>query len=435
MELSGTAEQSPQVESLATGRRKLLSGGALSLLDQTVVSGTNFVTTVIIGRAAGETELGLYSLGFTVMVLLLGAQEALITLPYTVFGQRIGLDQLARLKGTTLIHQAGFSLLISLVLLFSGALTWALMGDSGFARVLLILSATSVLSSLRELLRRVAFADFQIGTVIRLDFMVCAVQLTGLVVLVKLGGVTAVSVLGWIGVASGIATCAVILIHPPKLTIDFGLAKKTLGKHWRFGRWLMMGQIVGISNGYLMNWLLALMLGLAEAGVFAACLTLTSLTNPLVIGIGNYLTPSYSNTAATTGYRSLRRPVVMVTLFMACCLSVVFLAVLFFGDELLQLLFGKQYAGYGRVTSVVAFTVLLRAVGTPPENGLRAMNRPYATFISQVVAFMVSLSSAILVIPTYTIVGAAYCMLAGDVAGDTVRWIQFWVYSSKETVE
>lgn len=435
MELSDNAKQSRPAESVANSNRKLLGGGAVSLLDQAIVSGTNFVTTIIIGRAAGETELGLYSLGFTVVVLLLGAQEALITLPYTVFGQRIGLDQLARLKGTTLVHQAGFSLLISLALLFSGALMWTLMGDSGFARVLLILSVTSVLSSLRELVRRVAFADFQIGTAIKLDFMVCSVQLVGLLALMKLGGMTAVSVLGWIGVASGIATCAAILVHPPKLTIDLGLAKKTLGKHWRFGRWVLMGQIVGISNGYLMHWMLALMLGLAEAGVFAACLTLVSLANPIVIGIGNYLTPSYSNTAAATGNRSLRRPVLMVTLFMACCLSVVFLAVLFFGDELLQLLFGSQYAGYGQVTSVVAFSVLLRAVGTPPENGLRAMNRPYATFISQAVAFIVSLSSALLVIPSYTIVGAAYCMVAGDVAGDTVRWIQFWVYSSKETSE
>lgn len=41
----------------------------LSLLDQAVVSGTSFITTLLIGRICGAEELGIYSLAFTLIVL------------------------------------------------------------------------------------------------------------------------------------------------------------------------------------------------------------------------------------------------------------------------------------------------------------------------------------------------------------------------------
>ena len=44
---------------------------ALSVLDQGVVSGTRFLTTVLIGRACAPEELGLYSLGFSVVLIVL----------------------------------------------------------------------------------------------------------------------------------------------------------------------------------------------------------------------------------------------------------------------------------------------------------------------------------------------------------------------------
>ena len=51
-------------------------GGAMAVLDQAVVSGTNFLTVVLVGRACGQEELGYYSLGVTVLVPLLnGADE------------------------------------------------------------------------------------------------------------------------------------------------------------------------------------------------------------------------------------------------------------------------------------------------------------------------------------------------------------------------
>ena len=46
-------------------KRTLAGDHALAILDQVVVSGTRFVTSIIVGRACGPHELGDYTLGFT----------------------------------------------------------------------------------------------------------------------------------------------------------------------------------------------------------------------------------------------------------------------------------------------------------------------------------------------------------------------------------
>src|SRR5581483_6028917 len=54
---------------------------ALALMDQAVVSGTSFLTTVLIGRWCGASELGVYALGFSLLVSWGCVHQSLIALP------------------------------------------------------------------------------------------------------------------------------------------------------------------------------------------------------------------------------------------------------------------------------------------------------------------------------------------------------------------
>ena len=75
------------------------------MVDQGVVSAARFVTNVVIGRACGKEELGLYALGFSVLLLVVCAQESLVTTPYTVFGNRLrGRRRAVRAASALLQH-------------------------------------------------------------------------------------------------------------------------------------------------------------------------------------------------------------------------------------------------------------------------------------------------------------------------------------------
>ena len=132
-----------------------LSGGGifrksvLALVDQGVVSAANFLTIVFLRRMASgplvnaEHELGLYQLGFSLVMLTTCVQNALIAMPYAVFGNRLQGIERKRYAGSTLFHQGLFSILIAALFLVVGlALTlgWT---DANFSTVALILAATT----------------------------------------------------------------------------------------------------------------------------------------------------------------------------------------------------------------------------------------------------------------------------------------------------
>ena len=59
------------------------------LADQGVSSATNFLTGVIIARACSKEELGLYMLGFSLVLFVTDLQTSLISTPYMVYAPRL----------------------------------------------------------------------------------------------------------------------------------------------------------------------------------------------------------------------------------------------------------------------------------------------------------------------------------------------------------
>src|SRR5688572_16670268 len=68
----------------------LASKSVLSLCDQAIVSGANFLAAVILGRRSGFAELGLYVLGFAVLVFVVNIHAALIVAPFTYYANHCG---------------------------------------------------------------------------------------------------------------------------------------------------------------------------------------------------------------------------------------------------------------------------------------------------------------------------------------------------------
>ena len=109
----------------------------VALTDQSVVSGTRFVTTLMIGRWCGAGELGLYSLIFTLMILILGAQQSLIATPYTVYGNRLSGVARREYAGSAMVHCLLLGLISLAVLTLSGGgLLRACIGLRGCQRCL-----------------------------------------------------------------------------------------------------------------------------------------------------------------------------------------------------------------------------------------------------------------------------------------------------------
>ena len=172
IEPAGVGEQRSGVRRLFD---RLTGKSTIALIDQAITSGANFAAVVVVGRAAGADDLGVYSLGFTLLMLVSAAQESLVSSPYTFYSHRVDGDDRAKLAGSSLVHAMGL-MLIAVVSLVGVA---ALMGRSPLADVLWILAAMTPFLLAREYARKFAFAELRMSAALALDATAAGLQIGG----------------------------------------------------------------------------------------------------------------------------------------------------------------------------------------------------------------------------------------------------------------
>ena len=195
---------------LVLSPERALHQGILSLADQAVASATNFLTGVIIARTCSKEELGLYMLGFSLILLMTDFQTSLITTPYMVYAPRLKGRAHALYTGSTLIHQLAFCLITMLGVACGAFAVTSGMGPRGLGPVLWALCVVIALIMLREHARRVSFARLKLRTAFLFDTLIAVGQISGLLLLARfrllsasraywvIGSVCGIAVLGWL---------------------------------------------------------------------------------------------------------------------------------------------------------------------------------------------------------------------------------------------
>ncbi|HEV3007019.1 MAG TPA: hypothetical protein VGX78_21290 [Pirellulales bacterium] len=395
--------------------------GFLALTDQGVVSGTNFVASVLIGRASGADELGLYSLGFSVALLLVSVQDSLISLPYTIYHRRRGTAGPAELAGSALVHSGLLSLAAVVGLAAAGGAAWWGAAPRPLATVVWVLAATAPFLLLREFFRRLEFAHLRPARALVLDAVAGVLQLAGMAALAGGATLSAAGAFAARGLASGVAGVVGAIFGRKRIR----MVRERVAGDWTVqsaaGRWILAGQMAGVAQAYSVQWLLAWRLGAAATGFFAACSTLVLLSNPFMIGVGNVLMPRMARAYTDRGAAELRRVVGKFTIVVGGVMAV-FCALLFvFGDMVLSWFFGASYTGQGHVVGLLAAALLANAVSMPADIGLQASGHTAASFRANLVAVCVMLAAAICLVDSWRLDGAAFGVLAGNLAGTYSR--------------
>lgn len=149
--------------------------GFLSIVDQGIVSATNFATMLIIARLCSQEELGVYYLAWTVVVFASAVQTNLVSVPYTVYWPRRRGDLLFSYTGSTLVHQFAVSVATVICLLLVDAVLSLGVGPTALRPVGWLLLAAMPLLLLREYVRRFTFAHLRTGSAVAIDATVAAV--------------------------------------------------------------------------------------------------------------------------------------------------------------------------------------------------------------------------------------------------------------------
>lgn len=425
-------------ERLATLREQLTGPTSRrsipALFDQGVVSGTSFVASVMIGRLAGDEALGLYALGLSVTLLVSSVQESLVTVPYTFFSRGESEEERAAFAAGTLLHNVwlGFGATVLVVALGSAL---ALLGVAEWLPpVLWALGVAIPLYLLRDYARRISFAHYETGRAAGMDAAASALMLGGLGWLGWTGRLTGVAAILVLGLAHGVPASIWFLRSRDRFAFLRARPGELFRRHWRFARLDVSAQVVGIVQGYVVHWLLALLRVPGATGILSACMTISTLSNPLILGVNNVFMPRVADAREEGGAMEVWRVVRKTTLLYLGVMIPITALLVVFGGRLVALIYGPAYAGQGHAVAVLAIGVLVWAAQMTVGNGLRALNRPEVYVVSGAVGLfvvsgavgaIVALAAGAPLSAQYGVLGAAYAILAGALADGIVQWVGF----------
>ncbi|MGD9644901.1 MAG: lipopolysaccharide biosynthesis protein [Pirellulales bacterium] len=410
--------------------RKTSGQAALALVDQGVVSGASFLACVCVGRWAGNNELGLYALAFSLVVLLACALESLVMTPYLVLaGRTPGVEQ-ARYAGSIFVHLLVLAA-ISMVLLAVAAIGVSAFGSQEFAVLLALLVPIVPFTLLREFARRFAYSQLNLRVALALDMCVTMLQIGTLLVLARAEMLSAATALVALGASSGIVGIAWLVVACRSWTIRRADFWPSVEKNWRFGRWVFLALMALMLQANVVPWLLAGKLGPAATGIFAACLTIVQFANPLIQGISNWLVPAAARAFESAGITGVRSVVNRSTALLCTVIGALAAVVIVFGDRLASLLYDRDFTQYRTLLMLLGVAMLARAWGMAAYNGLIAIERPQSNLAVNLLGLLVTFVAAPVGLALGGLTGAVCGLFAGDVASAICRWLAFWTESGR----
>ena len=395
---------------------------ALSIVDQAVVSGTNFVTSVMICRAAGVEGLGVYSLALSVVLLARAIQEQLVAAPYLVRNQQKRGDARAAFLGSVVLHQLAVSAVAVLAFAGLGLAVSRGVGPAGLSGVawLLVFSVPAFL--VREFLRQVAFGHLRPMLAVAIDGTVAVVQIGGLAGLAAAGVLTVRGAFAVMACGCVVAAAGWFFLQPVPIRFRRAEVLKDWNENWAFGRWALLSQLVGGAGLYAMPWIVAGVDGQEATGVFAAGGTLVGIANMFVNGLANYLSPKAARAYADGGAPALRSVLRMTVLVFTAFLGTFAVAAVVAGELAAGPVYGEGFESAGPIVGVLAVGLWVNSMAITAGNGLWAVGKPEANFRADVVGLLVTAAATVTLIPALGgAIGASVALLSGGAADAAVR--------------
>jgi O-antigen/teichoic acid export membrane protein len=188
--------------------------------------------------------------------------------------------------------------------------------------------------------------------------------------------------------------------------------------------------------GYATYWLSAMIGGARMTGIYAACTSIVSFTNPLVFGFFNILTPRFVRTLRREGLPGLRRQAARDALLLGAILACFCVFVLLFGDALMHLLYkGSEFEGNGHTLVVLAAASMIAAIGAPAAVALTTTECARSVAIIAAVTAVLSCALVWGMMSKWGVLGAAYALLIAEIVGNVARRTAFLILPAQSVAE
>jgi len=403
--------------------RSWLQKAFLAVLDQGLISGSNFVLAILLARWLGAEQYGAYALSFAIFVLCSFLQQGLFLEPMSVFGPSVYRDSQRQYVGTLVWLQgtiAGVALALSAV-----AVATFLRYDTGVFRMALLgmaFSAPCVL--LYWFARRAFYLQLQPGRAVGGALLYCALLSTVVWFLARSGRLSAFTAFLAMGIAALLTSVRQLWQIRP---VIFTKKRKSelievATRHWHYGRWAILGSMFIWIPWNVYYPIVGHFSGLAEVANLRALLNLALPVAQTLSAFSLLFLPHASHASHQENWDGAKGLALRITSFFALGTAVYWLPVCFFRAPLLQFLYAGHYSQVIRLVPCIALSSFLTGVALGPTIALRAMRSPATVSYIYLISSAVALVFGIPATRLFGISGAVTCNLLSSITAAVVAW-------------
>jgi O-antigen/teichoic acid export membrane protein len=367
--------------------------GGLAVLDQALISGSNFVISVLLARWLMPDQYGAYAVAFGIYVMLTLVYQSLVLEPMGVFGGSIFRSNLRGYVRSLLSIHAAFSVAICSALVIAwavarhvdhgGALTGALAGVAIASPCLLLFA----------LARRTFYVELSPAPATIGAFIYSTVVLAGLYFVFQRSLLSPFVAFLLIGLGA-LVTALVLMVAVRSGLSGSGPApafREAWRRHWRYGRWALAGCVAGWLPSYIYYPLLSSFRGMAESGQLKALMNLTMPFEQTKGALVMLFLPYAARVMEQQGKAGARVLGIRLT-FLSVFLAIAYWAVIIpLHTPVFHILYSGRYMEVAYLLPALAFGQIFWSGTFGPSIALRAMESPASVFWALGVATVTSL--------------------------------------------
>ena len=405
--------------------------GYLAAIDQSVISLSNFVATIILARNVDPTQLGVYGVGFVSLRLVRAFQDGLIVQPMNVFGASMTQDDFKRYASSTSLFQIGLAILSASVVAVLG---WVLieMGNDTAGPTLYILWLPFLWWQFQEYLRRMLYTRGKVLSAVITSLIGNGARIALMVYLANQGRLTGTAGLEAIAWGAFAALIPSLWFTRNYWTRQIASLKETWQKNWNFGRWLL--------GSFLANWaavefypvLTAGLISFAAAGAYRALQNLVAPIHLLLRAIDTFLTPRAAKLYEQDGPQALTRTLRSIYLAISVPVAVLLIIALVFPEQLLSLMYGDTFLEYSNGVILMALFYALMFAYWPLQSIFKAAQLSRPIFIANALAIVSMFTVGIWAILNWGVYGTIIGQGVNALVINLVLW-GYWINLTRRT--
>lgn len=407
-EVVRTTDTTSQAEPSAAPPRKLLGmnretivdkvipwiqRGGFAILDQGLISGSNFLVSILLARWLVPDQYGAYAVAFGIFVLLSLVYQSLVLEPMAVFGGSSYRKCLRGYMGSLLWIHIVISGAILIVFGTSAAFFALFTKANVLAGALAGVTIASPCILFFWLARRTFYLEMSAGKAAMGAFVYSALSMAGLYLVYRRGWISPFTAF----VLMGMAALGTGLYNLVRLRRDLkpGEAAPTVQeswrRHWGYGQWALASCVANWIPAYIYYPLLSSFGSMAQSGQLKALMNFTLPVEQTKAALSLLFLPYAARILArdgSTGARTLSTRLSLVSVGIA---GSYWTLILIFRHPVFHFLYSGRYSEVAHLLPSVAFGSIVWSACFGPAIALRAMESPSSVFVAFSLATFISL--------------------------------------------